>query len=308
MGYAALCIDTTVWTIRGAEGFRANQLTTNQATIDFFEDAIRILDQRGLVDPQRVAVSGFSGSATGIAWGLVHSKAFTAAIITTRSGTDPIVCYLATMAGTCRRAGQRAGLSPPYDPVAALPTDSPALGAAAITTPLLMQLAEAEYLDNLQLHAALSDLDRPVELRVFPGEFHMKRQPRHRLAVYERNVQWIDFWCRGRRVWRNLSVQYKRWREQRELHCQRIANLQEAASRPGIARRRRGEPDLGEGMRQLSRIPRCVPASGGARQSAHFEPARGFRRRETGKKSRPRHRPGWRPLRGSGGKRVQASS
>jgi dipeptidyl aminopeptidase/acylaminoacyl peptidase len=233
MGYAALCVDTTVWTIRGAEGFRANQLTTNQATIDFFEDAIRILDQRGLVDPQRVAVSGFSGSATGIAWGLVHSKAFTAAIITTRSGSDPIVCYLATMAGTCRRAGQRAGLSPPYDPVAALPTDSPALGAAAITTPLLMQLAEAEYLDNLQLHAALSDLDRPVELRVFPGEFHMKRQPRHRLAVYERNVQWIDFWLRGREeTGANLSVQYKRWREQRELHCQRIANSQEAASLP----------------------------------------------------------------------------
>lgn len=33
---------------------------------------------------------------------------------------------------------------------------------------------------------------------VFPDEYHLKWQPAHRLAIYDRVLDWFDFWLRGR--------------------------------------------------------------------------------------------------------------
>ena len=32
---------------------------------------------------------------------------------------------------------------------------------------------------------------------VFPDERHFKVQPRHRLAIYQRNLDWFRFWLQG---------------------------------------------------------------------------------------------------------------
>jgi hypothetical protein len=57
-----------------------------------------------------------------------------------------------------------------------------------------MQLSDTEYLQMMQLYANLRDLGRPVEMIVYPDEYHIKSQPRHRLAVYDTSVAWLRFW------------------------------------------------------------------------------------------------------------------
>jgi hypothetical protein len=75
-----------------------------------------------------------------------------------------------------------------------------------------MQVADEEYVLSLEAFAALREQRRPVELHVFPDEHHVKWQPAHRRAVYERNLDWFDFWlsCREDPDPRKRA-QYRRW-------------------------------------------------------------------------------------------------
>jgi acetyl esterase/lipase len=83
-------------------------------------------------------------------------------------------------------------------------------------TPLLMQLSDDEYLLSLEAFEALREHGAPVELHVFPDEHHVKWHPVHRLAIYERNLDWFDFWlrCSEDRL-AAKSAQYRRWRAMR---------------------------------------------------------------------------------------------
>ncbi|AJR23354.1 hypothetical protein [Sphingobium sp. YBL2] len=69
--------------------------------------------------------------------------------------------------------------------------------AAKISTPVLFNLSDAEYLHSLVSIRALRFFGQPVDAYVFPDEQHIKWQAAHRLAVYERNIAWFDFWLKG---------------------------------------------------------------------------------------------------------------
>lgn len=221
-GYAALCADMSASAVRQAAGVDLSKGATGvQQGMDFFEDAVRTLSERGIVDPERVVMSGFSASASSVAYTLYNSSLFTAAIVTTQSYIDPINCYLAGTLGGCRRSFQRMGYQPPYDSPNGYYGDvSPAWNAARIRTPLLMQLPEVEYPAMMQLYTAMEDVGRVVEMHVFPDEYHMKRQPRHRLVVYDRNVAWIEFWLKGiERDDTEDDATLVRWRVLRDRQC-----------------------------------------------------------------------------------------
>ncbi|BDD66023.1 hypothetical protein Sj15T_10440 [Sphingobium sp. TA15] len=72
-----------------------------------------------------------------------------------------------------------------------------ALNAARVSAAILIQVSEDEYRSALESFAALRHSGRPVEMYVFPDEHHIKWQPAHRMAVYERNLAWFDFWLRS---------------------------------------------------------------------------------------------------------------
>ncbi|MGN6790175.1 MAG: Atxe2 family lasso peptide isopeptidase, partial [Rhodanobacteraceae bacterium] len=58
---------------------------------------------------------------------------------------------------------------------------------------------------------------------VFPDEAHIKFQPRHKLAVYERNVDWFRFWLQGYEDPDPAKrAQYAHWQEMKKaLSAQR---------------------------------------------------------------------------------------
>jgi dipeptidyl aminopeptidase/acylaminoacyl peptidase len=220
LGYAAVCVDLGASVIRPAPGFKMTPVTADLSALDFFENAVEVLSDAQLADPARVALSGFSASSTHIAFALTQSDRFTAAIVTTGGSFDAISCYLAANYRSCERRARQEGFERPYDSRNGILKDSPAWNAEKIRTPLLMQLPEAEYTGMMQLYGALMEYDRAVEMYVFADAFHYKHDPRQRLTVYDRNIEWIDFWLKGAASSRpDHAAQNSRWRGMRDGQC-----------------------------------------------------------------------------------------
>lgn len=220
LGFAAACVDGSGSVVRYAPDFRFTPENSNLSGLDFYEDAVRELAEEGVIDPRRVLLTGFSGSATNTAMAITRSQMFTAAAVTTKGSLDAIACYLASHYRSCADWAREDGPPLPYDSRSGILAKSPAWNADKITAPLLMQLPETEYTGMMQLYGAMTDYGRAVEMVIFPDAYHYKHQPRQRLAVYERNVDWAEFWLRGR-----LSddvrdaPQNARWTQMRERQC-----------------------------------------------------------------------------------------
>ena len=79
-----------------------------------------------------------------------------------------------------------------------------------------MQMPEQEYLDAIDYISPLMASSTPIEVYAFPNEPHQKVQPRHKLAAYERNLDWFRFWLQGYVDPDPIkSAQYQRWETMR---------------------------------------------------------------------------------------------
>nr|WP_281277586.1 prolyl oligopeptidase family serine peptidase [Hankyongella ginsenosidimutans] len=166
---------------------------------------------KGIVDPGKIGLTGLSDGSTAVRFALVNSNLFAAAAISTCC-----IDYRTVMSyggiGLAEFSHKRGLPLNIADDRAFWMPISLELNAARIKTPLLMQLADEEYLHSLDTFTALREYGRPVEMYVFPGEHHIKWQPAHRLAIYERNLDWFDYWLRGRRdPAPGKAAQYARW-------------------------------------------------------------------------------------------------
>ena len=86
------------------------------------------------------------------------------------------------------------------------------MNADKIVTPILQNASDTEYLIYLPLYRSLADLGRPIELYLYPNELHVRNQPRHRLEIYDRNLDWFRFWLEGEQdPDPTKTEQYKRW-------------------------------------------------------------------------------------------------
>jgi hypothetical protein len=80
---------------------------------------------------------------------------------------------------------------------------------------MLLQMPEQEYIIALEYVIPLM-LDERADLYVFPHEPHQKFQPRHKLAAYERNLDWFRFWLQGYEdPDPSKTEQYGHWRRMR---------------------------------------------------------------------------------------------
>ncbi len=114
-GYSSICIDLGGENIRHSPNFSWSADVVEKGALDFFTDAVDTLDKRGLIDPDRVALTGFSGSATDTTYVLTWSHAFAAAVVTTEGSQDALGCYLVSVTGNCQQVARHAGYSVAYD-------------------------------------------------------------------------------------------------------------------------------------------------------------------------------------------------
>lgn len=157
------------------------------------------LVEQGIVDPERLAVSGFSlGSYCALAL-IVQSRRFKAAMINGANiHSDLVVDFLASASANesleYRLRGRRLALGvTPWQNPGAYINNSPMFCLDQTETPLLIAQGSNDVLFPAQvLFAALRDLRKKVELRIYPGEGHEIAQPRNVRDFWRRRIDFLD--------------------------------------------------------------------------------------------------------------------
>lgn len=87
------------------------------------------------------------------------------------------------------------------------------MNAEKIVTPILENGSDTEYLIYLSTYRSLRDIGKPIELYIYPNELHVRNQPKHRLEIYQRNLDWFRFWLKDEQDGEvSKTEQYRRWR------------------------------------------------------------------------------------------------
>lgn len=179
-----------------------------------YEGLIAQLRTRGLIDPARVGLVGFSRNGYFVEHVLTHS-AFPYAVAVAVDNWEP-----GYFSGTLHGWGAEYAVngSPPFGRgLLQWFENSPGFRAECVRTPLLM-IAQGGF-DQVsagwEFFSRLRYLGRPVELYAIPDidhGSHTTQNPRQILAVQHRVIDWLDFWLNGRDVSAFAdSASYSRW-------------------------------------------------------------------------------------------------
>lgn len=179
------------------------------------DHGIDTLVRRGDVDAERIGISGFSDGAVTAAFAIIQSRRYRAASIS--AGTwEPISYYMASPEARAFMSELGIGL-PGSNSDQNWDGLSLSRNAQSIDTPLLIQTADREFGNSLQPLVTLQEYNKPVEAYVFSDEYHAIWQPRHRLAMYRRNIDWFRFWLQDYEdPDPSKQQQYQRWRAMRD--------------------------------------------------------------------------------------------
>ena len=186
--------------------------------LDSLAEAIRLLDEMGIVDPKFAGLSGLSHGAEITEFAISHSNLFGAAITSGPAGRDPFFYDLAEN-GFKKIFTEWWGLGKRSDTTA---MDrwrelAPALNAEKVKAAFLMNAADSEVLASLMFWNAMKELNKPIEMFIYAGEGHIKNQPKHRYEIYERNLDWFKFWLQAKETSDPAKQkQYERWRAIRD--------------------------------------------------------------------------------------------
>lgn len=183
------------------------------AALSGIRSVISLLARRGLVDPERIGMGGLSFGSEVTAW-VARQPGLLAAISISSTLMEPGYYWMNGIAGRDNHAilKQVWHLGSPTETPQRWQEISPALNPERYGMPILFQMPEQEFRLNMQFFSELSDAGAPVEMYAFPNEPHIKTQPRHKLAVYRRNLDWFRFWLLGEVDQDPAKAeQYRRW-------------------------------------------------------------------------------------------------
>lgn len=159
------------------------------------ESGVKIAVDRGIADPARIGITGLSDGSSTVDWALIHSSIFSAAATSS-------CCWDSTGVASVGPTAARHFRDEGYPGV--LDRDNPFWkdvslldNARRISTPILINASEEEFLDTVVTYTGLREAGVPVDLFVYPGEYHARWQPAHRLATYRRSLDWFDYWLRN---------------------------------------------------------------------------------------------------------------
>ena len=161
------------------------------------ELGVRLAIDRGIADPRYIGITGLSDGSSTVEWALIHSSLFAAAAMSS-------CCWDPTFISRVGPVAARHFLAEGYPGV--LERDDPfwkdmslEINARRISTPILVNASEEELPEALETYTGLREAGVPVDMFVYPGEYHGRWQPAHRLATYRRSLDWFDYWLRGLR-------------------------------------------------------------------------------------------------------------
>ena len=192
-GFAVLCPN-----IRGSVGYGFDFMVRNRKDWGGgdFNDVMAGVDdlvKRGLADPGRLGIGGWSYGGYMAAWAVTQTSRFKAAV----SGAP--MTDLAVEYGT-----EEPGINPydtwfmgnPYEDPALFAARSPLTFVKKVRTPTLILCGEEDRTDPIaqcyQFHRGLARFGVPVEFVAYPREGHGIREEKHQIDVLNRLLDWFD--------------------------------------------------------------------------------------------------------------------
>jgi dipeptidyl aminopeptidase/acylaminoacyl peptidase len=219
---------------KGYPGEKGNGgLEEAASAMDVWDNAVRTLDESGLIDPKRVGIEGFSRKGWYVEFILAHAKTHYRAATAADNVQYSLGEYWLSRANSRWRAYDLLYGGPPYrESLKSWMDFSVSFNLDKFHTPLLMErmgYGDTPYREDgplslsesFEVFAGLSHMKKPVELFYYPDEDHQPEHPQARLATLQRNLDWYRFWLQDyERPGAEGRRQYERWRGLRQLQGQ----------------------------------------------------------------------------------------
>lgn len=182
-------------------------------SVGVYEAVIDLLDEKGLIDRNRVGIIGFSRTCAYVKNALTHSAYhFAAAVV--MDGVDAGYFQYVAFAGQTAREDEMLNGGVPYGAgLQAWIERSPSFSIDRVNSPLLILAPNpTSLLGEWEWFAALSHLEKPVELLTMEDGLHELEKPLERKSVQERVVDWFVFWLKNEEeADPDKHDQYERW-------------------------------------------------------------------------------------------------
>jgi dipeptidyl aminopeptidase/acylaminoacyl peptidase len=190
-----------------------------------FEGAIDYLDEKGLIDRNRVGIIGFSRTVHHVEYALTHSTyPFAAATV-----ADGINAGYFSYVEFPNGGYEMLNGGPPFgDTLTQWIKNSPGFSLDKVHTPVRIEYygSSTTVLGGWEWFSILSRLHKPADLIYLPNATHELVKPWELLTSQEGNVDWFRFWLKGGEDPDPTKIeQYIRWHHFRELEEQDAGNL-----------------------------------------------------------------------------------
>jgi hypothetical protein len=183
-----------------------------------YEGAIEYLDERGLIDRDRVGIIGFSRTVFYVEYTLTHSQyRFVAA--TVADGFDGGYMNSILWGGQKENYSSVIGGPPVGASLGLWMKNSPGFNLDQVTAAVRLEYyGSSGPLGGWQAFSGLSELNKPAEFVWLPSGVHLLVKPWERLASLQGNVDWFAFWLKGEEdPDPTKAEQYARWRALRNV-------------------------------------------------------------------------------------------
>lgn len=173
------------------------------------ETVVRQLIDQGLVDPKRVGLTGLSDGASTVQFAMVNSHMFAAFSASQCCEEETAQSLAGPMVSDHRR---EIGFPRPGDRADDFwDIFSVVRSADRMNAPILVQAADTEYTESLQSWLVLRARGKAMDVYVYPDERHIMIEPRHRLAIYQRELAWFAYWLQDRATPFTSPAELERW-------------------------------------------------------------------------------------------------
>jgi len=152
--------------------------------------------QRGLADPDRLGIGGWSYGGYMSAWAITQTRRFKAAVV--GAGLSDLASEFGTEDGS---SYDEWFFGTPYEHLERFQKSSPITYIKNARTPSLILQGENDVTDPMgqsqQLYRALKRYGVPAELVLYPREWHGLREEKHLLDRMNRIVAWYEKYLKG---------------------------------------------------------------------------------------------------------------
>ncbi len=186
-----------------------------------YEAAVQQLAEEGLVDPDRVGLSGFSQTGYYVLHAMTTSALHLKAAAVSSCNNYGYLQYLAMVDNGeyFRQEEATIGAHPSGAGLTQWMSRSPEFNMDKVDTPLqVVAHGRQEVLSMWEPYAVLRFLNKPAELLVLSSDEHMLTNPAARMESQGGAVDWFRFWLKDEEDPDPAKAeQYARWRELRKL-------------------------------------------------------------------------------------------